>query len=80
MTNTNQQGELLSLFSTPVVITNIGRDFTKDEVECFQNIPMRKDEKIQMCNHQSRDSYLFDTFAEELEDIKKFCEYHLKNY
>jgi uncharacterized protein (TIGR02466 family) len=74
-------GELISLFSTPIVNTNIGREFTEEEVDCFANIPIERNEKKRMQNHQSKDRYLFDsTFAEELKDIKSFCEHHLKQY
>ena len=31
-------------------------------------------------NHRSKDFYLFDNFVEDLEDIKNFCEHHLKLY
>jgi uncharacterized protein (TIGR02466 family) len=79
--NTTKKPELLSLFSTPVVKINIGRDFTKLETDCFKNILMFRDEKIGMYNHRSKDHYLFDnTFAEELKDIKEFCESQLKDY
>jgi uncharacterized protein (TIGR02466 family) len=78
--NTTKKPELLSLFSTPIVKINIGRDFTKLETDCFQNISMYK-EKERMTNHVSKDRYLFDnTFAEELKDIKEFCESQSKDY
>ena len=74
-------GELISLFSTPIVNTNIGREFTEEEMDCFANILIEKNEKEGMQNHQSKDRYLFDnTFAEELYEIQKFCEHHLKQY
>ena len=42
---------------------------------------MLKDEKLRASNHRSKEHYLFDnTFAEELKDIKSFCEHQLKNY
>jgi uncharacterized protein (TIGR02466 family) len=77
--NELEQVNLIPSFPTPIAIIKIGRSFTKSETDCFQNIPMRKFEKG-MTNHQSRDSYLFDTFAEELKDIKNFCERQLKSY
>ena len=76
----NQEWELFTLFSIPVVKINIGRDFTKSEMDCFKNILMFRDEKIGMQNHRSKDPYLFDNFAEELKDIKIFCEHELKQY
>ncbi len=79
MEKEKMKSEIVSLFSTPVVKTNIGRDFTKLETDCFQNISMYKD-KEKMTNHRSKDRYLFDTFAEELYKIQKFCEHHLKQY
>ena len=79
--NTTKKPELLSLFSTPIVKINIGRDFTKLETDCFQNISMYK-EKEKMTNHRSKEHYLFDNFTsdEGLKDIKKFCEQQLKIY
>ena len=74
-----QKGKIMSLFPTPVVVVNIDRSFTKDEVDCITDIPMYKDEKG-MSNHQSEDFYLFDNFVEELKDIKILCEHHLKQY
>ena len=78
----NNKPELISLFSTPIVKTNIGRNFTKLETDCFQNISVTAyKEKERMTNHQSENRYLFDnTFAEELKDIKEFCESQLKDY
>ena len=80
MNHRQEESKLISLFATPVVLTNIGRDFTKLEADCFQNISMWKDKKREMQNHRSKDVYLFDNFAEDLKDIKTFCEYHLKQY
>ena len=77
--NYKQEGTIMFLFPTPVVLTNIGRSFTEDEINCIANIPTYKEESY-MCNHGSKDRYIFDTFAEELKDIKKFCEYQSKNY
>ena len=75
------KNQILSIFPTPVVKININRSFTKSETDCFTNIPIYRDEKERMTNHRSKDVYLFDNlFTEELKDIKKFCEYHLKQY
>jgi len=71
--------ELISLFSTPVVKTNIGRNFTKKEMECIASIPMNFAELMEHQN-QSKDYQLFNTFAEGLKDIKTFCEQELKRY
>jgi len=68
--------ELTSLFSTPVVKTNIGRNFTKKEMECIANIPI----SYIGFPCQSKDYQLFNTFVEELKDIKTFCEQELKRY
>ena len=68
------------LFATPIIKINMSRWFTESEMDCIANIPMYKEEK-DMGNHRSEDFYLFDnTFAEELQEIKKFCEYELKRY
>jgi len=80
MEKEKMKNEVMSVFPTPVVKTPLGRGFTKLETDCFQNIPMYKDPNHGMTNYRSKDYYLFDTFAEELKDIKKFCEYHLKQY
>ena len=76
--NYKQEGNIMFLFPIPVVVVNIGRNLTEDETDCIANIPIIKEG--QMSNHGSKDRYLFDTFAEELKDIKKFCEYQSKNY
>ena len=72
--------KITTLFATPVVKVNMNREFTKDELRCLSTIPMMKDEKIGMTNHRSVNFTLFDNFAEDLEDIKNFCEHHLKLY
>ena len=72
------KGELIPLFYTPMVKIPLGRDFTKLETDCFQNIPCHKDSKQGMQNHQSKDAYLFDNHSDTLNDIKKFCEQQLK--
>ena len=78
--NELEQVGILSLFSTPIVRTNIGRDFTETELQLLlTDLPYHKDEEG-MQNHRSKDVYLFDTFAEELKDIKSFCQTSLKNY
>jgi len=73
--------EIIPLFPTPVTMTNIGRDFTKKELQFFlTDIPMKEEKEGGASNHRSKDYYLFDNFAEELNDIKSFCEFHLKQY
>ena len=68
-----------TLFPTPAIVINIDRSFTKDELQFFlTDIPMHKLKNRTV--HQSKDFQIFDTFAEELKDIKTFCEYHLKKY
>jgi len=89
--NISKRGEFISLFSTPVVKANIGRDFTEEELEFFltnarleneriPTIPVWKDEQKGMHNHRSKDFYLFDNHADILGDVKKFCEHELKRY
>ena len=74
-----KQVEFIPLFPTPLVKMNIGRDFTKDELQFFlTDISMMKSKN--MTNHRSKDSYLFDNFSETLKDIKNFCERQLKTY
>ena len=70
----------LPLFSIPVVVTNIGRDFTETELQLLlSDILIWKDEGG-MSNHQSKDRYLFDSRVDILKDIRKFCESRLKTY
>ena len=78
----NNKGNLIPLFPTPVVKINIGRDFTKEELQLFlTDILVHKDKERREHNHRSKEHYLFDnTFAEELKDIKEFCESQLKDY
>ena len=80
MENEKMKSEIIPLFSTPVIRTNIGRDFTKPETDCFKNISMWKDEKQGMQNHISKDAYLFDSHVDTLKDIKTFCEDELKRF
>ncbi len=77
-----KEGNVMSFFSTPVVTVNLNRKFTKDELQLLlSGIPMHKNNKQKiMFNHRSNDPYLFDNFAEELKDIKIFCEYELERY
>ena len=77
----NKDANIIPMFTTPVVLTNIGRDFTKDEIDCIENLPTSKNEngQIVMTNNRSDGFYLFDDFV-ELKNIKIFCEYHLKQY
>ena len=63
---------IIPLFSTPAIITNIGRDFTEDELQFFlHDIPMYKDKKVEMTNHRSKDFYLFDNYSELL--LRTIC-------
>ena len=74
-------GELILLFPTPVIRTNIGRSFTKEEMQCILNIPMGKKHNLPILSGvQSKCFEIFDVFAEELKDIKKFCDNELKQY
>tara|TARA_Y100001951_G_C11239845_1_gene239811 strand:+ start:342 stop:992 length:651 start_codon:yes stop_codon:yes gene_type:complete len=74
------KNEVMSIFPTPVVKTSLGREFTKDETDVIQNIPMHKNPNKGMRNHGSVNLTLFDSHADILKDIKKFIEYHLKQY
>ena len=82
-------GELMLLFPTAIVKNNIGRSFTKKEMDCLLNIPMMptKVNNTVFVNDNSVDviqSINFDVAAsiglEELKDIRKFCEDQLINY
>jgi uncharacterized protein (TIGR02466 family) len=73
------EGEIIPLFSTLVIRTNIGRSFTKEETDCIANISMMKDEGEP--KHQSRAMYILDNVTNKgLKDIKKFYEQQLKIY
>ena len=79
MQKMNKKGNINPLFPIPAVVINIGRSFTKSELQLLlSNVPMGKNEGE--TNHRSKDFYLFDTFAEELNDIKSFCEHELERY
>ena len=73
--------ELIHIFTTPLVKTNIGLSLTKKEVECITNIPTikRKNDRPG-AGSQSECYEMFDTYTEELKDIKTFCEQELKRY
>ena len=74
-----KESNILSLFPIPAMITNISRDFTKEELQlCITDIPMTKNQE--MTNHQSKDYYLFDSHVDILGDIKKFIESWLNDY
>jgi len=77
--NELEQVGILSLFPTPVDVTNIGRSFTKLEMQCIADIPMQKLEKQDMSNHQSVNLTLFEEFP-NLKDIKKFIENQLVRF
>jgi len=74
------------LFSTPVVKVNIGRSFTKEELDCITNIPMGKNvegdrREVEDGGQNQSESYeVFDQFAAELKDIHAFCEYEINQY
>ena len=78
-----KRGELIPLFPTPIVKTNIGRDFTKDELQLLlSDIPIWKDTATGEPNHRSKELYLFDKFADNkgLKDIKSFCKHQFNYY
>ena len=80
-----QQVEIIPLHSTPIIKTNIGRDFTKDEIKCFQDIPLERQKQGQgiggkgQSNHQSVSFTLFEN-CPSLYDVQKFCKHTLKIY
>ena len=92
----NETKELISLFSTPLTRTNIGRRFTKEEVECIANIPMTRaaqereaifPESQRWMYRREKDklgsqseSYDILDKFEELKDLKTYCEEELKAY
>ena len=83
MEKNNNNVNVISLFSTPVLVTNIGRDFTKDELQLLlSDIPMWKDISTGESNHRSKELCLFDKFADNkgLKDIKSFCEQQFDFY
>ena len=80
------KAEIIGLFSTPVVKVNIGRNFTKKELDCITSIPTIK-VPTPLHSQQGRGSQseFFDIFDNEktkegLKDIKAFCEHQLKRY
>ena len=75
-------GELLLLFPTAVVKNNIGRSFTKEEMDCFLSIPLRPTKVNNKETHAQSLSFDVATSIglEELKDIRQFCEAQLENY
>jgi len=72
--------ELISLFSIPVVKTNIGRSFTEKEIDCITSIPTKREDDAGK-GRQSESYDILNKFAsEELKDLKTFCEQELKRY
>jgi uncharacterized protein (TIGR02466 family) len=74
------KNEIMSLFSTPVVKINIGRDFTKDEINYISNIPMTKIGTIKRKKGQESLKTTLFKDSPNLKNIKSFCEYHIKQY
>ena len=68
--------KIIPLFAIPTIKTNINRKFTEDELQLLLNIPMEKKGML----HQSAELYLFDSYAEELKELKIYCQYQLKQY
>ena len=52
--------ELISLFSIPIVKTNINRNFTEKEKDCIANIPVSKNPSDNTQGSQSADKEIFD--------------------
>jgi len=79
---TQSNGELLLLFPTPVVKVPLGRSFTKEEIECILNIPLKPTTVNDKKTHVQ--SVNFDVASSlglpELKDLRKFCENQLKIY
>ena len=74
---------IIPLFAIPAIKTNIGREFTEDELQLLiSNVSMQPYESSKSTSHnrQSLDLYLFNTFAEELKEIKNYCQHQLKQY
>ena len=75
-----EEVEILPLFSTPLIKTNIGRDFTKDEMNYISNIPMTKIGRGERKKGQeSLKTTLFED-SPNLKNIKSFCENQVENY
>ena len=72
--------ELISLFSIPIVKTNINRNFTEKEIDCIANIPVSKNPSDNTQGSQSADKEIFDSFEKELKDINLFCEHEINRY
>jgi len=73
--------KIIPIFPTPVILTNINRNFTEDELQLLLfDIPVHKDDiTLKMKNHRSKDLYLFENYN-ILQNIKSFCEHCLKQY
>ena len=79
---------IIPIFAIPTIKTNINRDFTEDELQLFlSGISMKKHGQKGLINsagglfnNQSTDYYLFDSYVEELKELKIYCQYQLKQY
>jgi uncharacterized protein (TIGR02466 family) len=65
---------LKDLFPTAVMIDNISRNFTADEIEYFKNLKIINN----MFNLRTENSYILD--AEEMADLKRYIQDSVNNY
>jgi uncharacterized protein (TIGR02466 family) len=66
--------ELQPIFPTPVMITNVGRDFTEEELNFLLNLEQRPNALNQSnCEHRVLEN-------EILTDLKKLLHLHLENF
>ena len=64
------------IFPTPVYIAEMGRDFSKKEINYITD--KNKEMLTNIGNKNSKERHVLDT--EDLIDLKLLCEDHLKNY
>lgn len=69
--------ELLNLFSTPVYVSAYKNDF-QEEFKYVEHIRFRQKDASSTNNHQSEDSFLFN--SPELANIRAFVEKELEHY
>jgi len=72
----NPRGQIVPIFPTPVVASNIGREFTSQEMQCIKEYNM--DVFNNTGNATTNDLYVLNHPA--LADLKTYCEDSLRDY
>ena len=68
--------EIVPMFPTPILLNNIGRDFTEDEMDCI--LEYRNDVRKNTGNITTNDVFVLEN--ERLNDIKNLVDEALNDY